>query len=335
MNSSDKNIYTIDDIARELGVSKTTVSRAISGKGRISAQTRSKIRAFIEEHNYRPNAVAKGLAQSRTFNLGFILPDNYMTNDFSFFQQCLMGICDAASDEDYDILLAISGQNNTRQLERIIDNHKVDGIIVSRSIMDSDDIAVIKSKGIPFILVGYSPESDILYIDNDNLSACRDLTALLITRGIRRPALLGGNDTHYVTHSRLHGYEEALQQCGLDIHNELIFLNTDNSTNISKAIDEILLQQADCILCMDDLICNLALLQLNDRGIRIPQDIQIASFYDSTILQHNIPPVTSLKFDARTLGAAACKRLLEKLSGYEITSSMLSGYQIIFRESTR
>ena len=69
METEEKKIYTIEDIARELGVSKTTVSRAISGKGRISQATRDRVRAFIKEHDYRPNVVAKGLAQRKTYNI--------------------------------------------------------------------------------------------------------------------------------------------------------------------------------------------------------------------------------------------------------------------------
>ena len=73
METEEKKIYTIEDIARELGVSKTTVSRAISGKGRISQATRDRVRAFIKEHDYRPNVVAKGLAQRKTYNIALPL----------------------------------------------------------------------------------------------------------------------------------------------------------------------------------------------------------------------------------------------------------------------
>ena len=74
METEEKKIYTIEDIARELGVSKTTVSRAISGKGRISHATRDRVRAFIKEHDYRPNVVAKGLAQRKTYNIALLMP---------------------------------------------------------------------------------------------------------------------------------------------------------------------------------------------------------------------------------------------------------------------
>lgn len=74
--------YTLDDIAKELGVSKTTVSRALSGKGRIGQDTVERIQAFVKEHGYRPNVMAKGLAKNKTYNLGFVIPLEY--SDFSF-----------------------------------------------------------------------------------------------------------------------------------------------------------------------------------------------------------------------------------------------------------
>ena len=92
---------TIDDIARELGVSKTTVSRSISGKGRISETTRKRVLDFIEKNNYKPNLMARGLAQSRTYNIGWVVPgDSEMTMLF-FFQKCMQGVIDAAAEADY------------------------------------------------------------------------------------------------------------------------------------------------------------------------------------------------------------------------------------------
>ena len=331
---TDKNNYTIDDIAKELGVSKTTVSRAISGKGRIGAETRQKVLEFIEEHNYRPNAVAKSLAQSKTFNIGLVLPDNHNTDNFSFFQQCMNGICAVASHRDYDILIAMSGDHSTRQLERILDNHKVDGIIVTRSVMNSAEIALLKAKDIPFIIIGYAPEPNMLYVDNDNQAACTELTSLLMEKGTRSFALLGGDESYYVTRSRLQGYKDAHVRNGLPVNEELIFMNMNDNNDISPAIDKIIQQQTDCIICMDDVICSLALIQLQDRGIKIPQDIQIASYYDSNILARSVPCVTSLHFDARSLGAAACTLLLDALNDQDVRGGTIPGYEICLREST-
>ena len=102
----EKNI-TIADVAEALGVSKTTVSRAISGKGRIGRETRERVLAYIEEHDYKPNVIAKGLAQSKTYNICVVMPGEYDVVDLTFFQECLFGIQEIAGSMEYDILLSI------------------------------------------------------------------------------------------------------------------------------------------------------------------------------------------------------------------------------------
>ena len=104
MSEQYKNI-TISDVAEALGVSKTTVSRAISGKGRIGEATRQRILEYIEEHDYKPNVIAKGLAQSRTYNICVVMPGNYSLVDLPFFQEIIMGIQEVAGMSEYDILL--------------------------------------------------------------------------------------------------------------------------------------------------------------------------------------------------------------------------------------
>ena len=100
----NKNI-TIADIANALGVSKTTVSRAISGKGRIGNETKERVLAYIVEHNYKPNVIAQGLAKSRTYNIGVVMPGDYCLVDLPFFQNCLTGLHEIAASMGYDILL--------------------------------------------------------------------------------------------------------------------------------------------------------------------------------------------------------------------------------------
>lgn len=89
---NQKNI-TITDIAKELGISKATVSRTISGKGRISTRTKDRVLSYVNEHGYRPNKVAQGLAKSKTYNVGVTLPGDYNLVELLFVQSCLVGIC--------------------------------------------------------------------------------------------------------------------------------------------------------------------------------------------------------------------------------------------------
>jgi len=328
-----KRVYTIDDIARELGISKTTVSRAISGKGRLSEQTRARVLAFIRQHNYRPNAVAKGLAQSRTYNIGLILPGGGQT-DVTFFHECTQGICQAALERDYDVLFIWDDGHSTDQVRRIIDNRKVDGLIATRSEVDSPIISMLKPQRLPFVIIGASADREVLYVDNNNRGACRDLVALLISRGVRRMALLGGSENHCVTHDRLQGFQDACGQGGLAWQEQLVLLGLTSGVQVAQAVERAAGAGAECVVCMDNFICDLALLQLRARGIAVPRDMKLACMYDSPLMAHTFPPVTSLRFDAAELGRRACRTLLALLEGERVESFVLPNYQLLLRDST-
>ena len=322
--------YTLDDIARELGVSKTTVSRAISGKGRVSARTRERVREFIGLHGFRPNAVAKSLAQSRTHNLALLLPGGDAL-DFSFFQQCLQGICDVASQNDHDVLLTM----DESQLERVVANGKADGVIAARSEVDSAAVGLLKAKGIPFVVIGRTRDPDVAYVDNDNRAACRAMTGALLDRGLRRLALLSGDENHAVTRSRREGFLDACRAAGVPESGTLLLRDVTGADRAAAAVDSAAAWGADCIVCMDDRISAVALARLDETGISVPGDVRLASFYDSPVLECVSPPVTSLRFDGTALGREACRALLALLEGGETSGKVLPGYRIMERASTR
>lgn len=329
-------VYTIEDVAKALGVSKTTVSRAISGKGRISQKTREKVEAFIREHDYRPNVLAKGLAQSRTYNLGLLLPADYTVTEFPFFKECMEGICEAAACYNYDILVDILSVHNHDGKLRMVINHKVDGVILSRAMVkDSAALKFLKEKNMPFVMVGATEDKNILWVDNQNLEGSRELTEILLHKGLKRLALLGGSPEHMVTVSRMNGFLEGHKNCGIEPDPGLIFQGTENYIQVSAALDQIMETGADGIVCMDDVITGMLLGCAQEKNIRIPQDIRVASFYDSKRLELYRPMVTSLHFETKELGKKACLMLLENLgeniSGQEPNLS----YQVILRESTK
>ncbi|MCC8100096.1 MAG: LacI family transcriptional regulator [Clostridiales bacterium] len=298
----ERHIDTIDDIARELGVSKTTVSRAISGKGRLSTATRAKVLAYIEAHNYRPNAVAKSLAQSKSYNLGLVLPVELMEGETAFSQACMSGICEEASARDYDVVLSMVSDQDTVQMERLISRRKVDGLIVSRSTVESPMVDLLKEQEFPFIVVGYTPDQTLLTVDNENRKACRDFTRQLLDRGLRRLMLLGGGESHYVTQERRIGFEEAHRQAGVPLSQAQMFHGVTDIETTRQALEAALAQGADCLVCMDDFICHLALILLRERQVSIPEDVSIVSFYDSRRLEYNTPPSPAYGLTPRRWG---------------------------------
>lgn len=335
MNMEEGKAYTIEDIARELGVSKTTVSRAISGKGRISSATRERVMMFIEAHDYHPNVLAKALAQRKTYNIGLILPAEYAVTEFRFFRDCMNGICEMASSCNYDVIISMTDGQDLSQIQRIAANRKVDGMIISRSTKDSTIRSFLKEKQIPFVVIGPALDVDVQYVDNQNMEAGRELVEIMLMKGMRRLALIGGQPNHMVTESRRQGFMKAHEDQGIVPEEGLILLGVDNHVKAMKAVKRSLELGADGIVCMDDFITGLVLGCLREKGIRIPEEIKVASLYDSTQLEYNIPPVTSLWFDTKELGRSACRLLLTQLGETVEEEAHGPNYQVILRESTK
>ena len=153
---------TIDDVANELGISKTTVSRAISGKGRVSPKTREMVLGYIETHNFKPNAMARGLAKQKTYNIGVVCPTDYEIFDFPFFHMCLRGISEVTSARGYDILISMVDGSNLTNLRRIVEDRKVDGVILTRTIFNDPLAAYLKETEFTFVVIGSSPDESLI-----------------------------------------------------------------------------------------------------------------------------------------------------------------------------
>ncbi len=330
----DKNL-TIADVAEALGVSKTTVSRAISGKGRISESTKEKVRAYMEENNYKPNVIAQGLAKSRTYNIGVVMPSDYGVEDLSYFQNCLVGLQEMAASKGYDIILTVGSNNDLTQLQRIISNRKVDGVILMRTLREDAAVKFLMERKIPFVVIGLSEYDDVIQVEQNHYAGCKELTTMLLMKQVKRIALIGGSDEHMVTLNRLRGFKEAYKELGLDVPEDMIYLNQDNTVMIERAVDSIFLQKADCILCMDDKICSVVLNKLQREDVIVPDDIKIASFFDSMILKHHVPAITSLSFDVKEAGRVAGSTLIDMLDSKKPEKVTLLGYKVVLKDSTR
>ncbi len=326
---------TIDDIARELNISKTTVSRALSGKGRISDSTRQRVMAYASDVNYKPSAIAQSLATSRTMNIGFVMPDESDVMDMPFFQTCIWGITTMATRMDYDVFISMVNSRDITGLERLVENHKVDGLLLGRTYTNDKAIAYLQKKKVPFVTIGSTDVPGVIQVDNNDRGGCTDLTSLLLLKGLRRLALVGGNSTHVVNTNRLNGYLDGFKRAGITPDESLIHMDVTGMYLIEKTVKDLLEQRVDCIIGMDDSICNSILTHLGKAGISIPGDIKVASFFNTSILDHNHPSVTSLKFDVAKLGMTACETLFNLINGRSVEPVTLMNYEVLMKESTQ
>ncbi len=331
----ESNRMTISDIAEALHISKTTVSRAISGKGRIGAETREKVLAYIDKYNYHPNPMARGLAQLRTYNIAWVMPGDSGMTDLPFFQRCMLGISEVAAAHDYDILLAMVYDRDMSQLARIVLNHKVDGVILGRTLVEDERVNFLKSMDIPFVVIGSTPVPDVIQIDNDHRAACRELTSILLMKDLKKLALIGGDSNHVVNETRKEGFLEGLRANGLKPEEADIYMDCKERTDVEHAVEDCLRSQADCIICMDDRICSNALEKLKSGGIVIPEQIRVASFYDSILLENSLPAVTSLRYDPRNLGVVAAKNLFRLIAEEAVEEITYLDYEVALKGSTQ
>ena len=332
-----KPSLTIDDIARELGVSKTTVSRAISGKGRISAATRERVQAYIEKHNYKPNASAKSLAESRTYNLALVLPRDFVKLDIPFVRQTMSAICDEAFILNYNVMICLSEGDVSSALVRTLDYRKVDGVIITRTIEDDPILDLLISRDVPVATLGSLPlkyqGKAIVEADHDQLGGCYAFTKAVLAGSHSKTALLGNDLSYIVNQSRLSGFRKACQELQIPMEQTPIRMGINDLESCREAVEELLAMGVRRFLCMDEDICTRTMVALKSNGLSIPGDAQIACFSDTEQLKDAVPPVSALYFDAASLGRAACREFIQALNDEEFDSKPLLGYKIRLRQS--
>ncbi len=326
---------TIAEVAKALGVSKSTVSRAISGKGRISAETVDRVQQYIARHGYKPNAVARGLAQQRTFNIGVVCPIEYDVFNLPFFHKCLRGISEETAAHSYDVLLAIVDGNDFSSLKRSIEGHKMDGVILTRTLYEDPIVEYLLQAEIPFVTIGRTVAPEVIQVDIDHIDACRELTSILLAKGFQRLALIGSRGPLVITDSRYRGFLAAYENAGIPTEEAMIYLDTITEQRIAAIVDEILRKEMQGIICMDEKITTMVMAELKNRNVRVPQDIRLASFYNSKELEQSTPAITAIDVDDEALGSIAVKILLRMIEGDSETGSrFLKNYQVMMREST-
>ena len=332
-----KPSITIDDIARELGVSKTTVSRAISGKGRISAATRERVQACIEAHNYKPNASAKSLAESRTYNLALVLPRDFMKLDLPFIRLSMSAIVEEAFELGYNIMLCLEANCESAPLIRTLDYRKADGVILTRTTEEDPILELLVKRSIPFATLGSLPlkyqGKAVVEADHDQIGGCCAFTKAVLAGHNSRTALLGNDLNYIVNQSRLSGFRMACQELGLPMEQTPIRMGINDLEACREVVEELLAQGVRRFLCMDEDLCVRTMTVLSENGLTIPGDAQVGSFADSEQLKNSHPPVSALYFDGAELARAACRELINALNDNPYNPNPLLGYKIRLRHS--
>ena len=208
--------FTIKDVARISGVSTSTVSLVISGKGYISESTRKKVQKVIDEYNYRPLRSARQLAANRTGNIGFIISDVHLSRSEAFYSRILLGAELEARNYDAYILLSTVPGDMTMpdDIPRFLKGRDVDGVIIAGSVSKLL-INHIYNEKIPSVLIDYSiPGFDIDSVFMDNRQGIKLVVEHLVSQNISRIGFVGGSFYHPSIKERFEGFQVAMEKLG-------------------------------------------------------------------------------------------------------------------------
>lgn len=331
LRNSDK--ITMDVIAQNLQVSKTTVSRAISGKGRVGRETRERVLKYIASLGYKPNSMARALAGSKTYNIGVVIPDTDERGGAPFFKDCLIGVTAASAKRDYETVLAVISDGNYNNLERLVNGRRVDGLVLTRGDKSGKIVSYLREQAMPFVLIGRNSDDDVYQIDSDQKDGCCELTARMLRESPKGVALLSGPKDMDVERLRYEGYAQAFTLAGLKVDESLVFWNSEKK--LDEALDKILESGVNCVACSDDIICLKVMEALKQRGVSVPSRLQVVSFFDSENLESNDVPVTSLHVDTKVLSQKAGDLLIDVLDGKNPDLCNYAKCSVLYRSSFR
>lgn len=328
-------VVNIKKIAEDLGLSTTTVSRAISGNGRIGKKTVERVHAYMAQNQLVPNVYTKCAGERRTNMICVTMPLEEDYAELPYFQKILLSLYDFFSMNGYHVMIIKTTWTDISALKKVVNEHTVDGVVLTRTIADGLEIKFLQEKGIPFVVTGSCEDRTVLQVDVDQLNGCCDLTTSLLRMGIRNLALFMAEKSQVVNRSRYKGFEKAYEQYGLDVDLEMIYDNAGYDSVAESLTLEAVKQGVECILCMDDNICLYVLNALRKHGVEVPRDIKIASFYNSRLLDEYFPSISCVEFDIRKLGSTAGKVLLDRLNGDMSPKKIILGYNVVLKDSTK
>lgn len=328
---------TIKDVAKEANVATSTVSRVLSDNPKISEKTKEKVHAAIKKLNYKPNAIARSLANNKTRILGVILPedaDDILNNPF--FINAMKGMSMYAQRKNYYITYAFSKTSDIerKHLKEIINSNLVDGVILLRVTENDKNIAYLKSIDFPFVVVGRPDSPDeVLWVNNDNTSAMYNVVDKLIKKGHQKIGFVGAIENLNMSKDRFIGYKNALSDNGIEYDDKIVIHKDEFIENEGQSACNELLQNKDitAVVTTDDLIAFGIMKELNKRDIN---NISIVGFNNTPLSAYQNPPLATVDINAYELGYSAAKLLIKNLEGVEdVNRHYIVNTEFIERES--
>jgi len=312
-----KRKVTLKQIAKELDVSISTVSKSLRDSSEISEDTRLKVQAFAKLYNYKPNLIALSLKNKKTKTIGIIIPEIV----HHFFATVISGIEHVANERGYNVIVCLSDESFDKEVinMEMLANGSIDGFIMSLSKetqqrKDFHHISEVINQGMPVVMFD-RVTNDVLcdkVIIDDNLAAYQAVESL-INNGFKKIGLITTVDYVSVGKLRTEGYVKALLSNGIPINNDFI-VKIEDIDNCSNQIEELLTKNdLDSVFAVNELFAVTAIKTAKRLQMKVPEDVAIIGFTDGIISNYSSPSITTVSQNGIKMGNKAAQMLIERL----------------------
>lgn len=320
-----KKKITLKQIARELDVSISTVSKALRDSGEISEDTRQKVQAFAKLYNYRPNNIALSLKNRKTKTIGVIIPEIV----HHFFSKVISGIELVANKRGYNVIIGLSNESFDKEVinMQMLANGSIDGFILSiaKETLQQQDYHHFKetiNQGMPIVM--FDRIVNEIHCDKviiDDLKGSRNAVAKLLSNGCKNVAIITTKDYVNVGKLRTQGYLAALEDYKITPDTNLILkvddelVSEDHLDSLEKQIEGLFqnFKNIDGVFAVNELYAIIAMKVARNLGMKIPEDIQFIGFTDGVLSKHATPSLTTVSQHGQEMGQAAAKLLIDNL----------------------
>lgn len=334
----NKRHTSLKDLAKELEVSISTVSRALKNHPDISAELKQKIKKLAKERNYSPNPLAMGLLRQQTKMIGVIVPDI----NTHFYSSIISGIEKVAKEKGYFIVISSSSESMKKEIESVENllKSRVEGFIVclSQETVEYSHFENLVKNEIPLVFFDRICESlQVPAVEANGQEATKKIIQHFYENGCRRIAYISGPEHLSISQNRKAGYLKGLKECGLAFDSDLL-IHCNLSIEKAKEATQKLLQlknKPDAIFGINDTVAFAAMIEVKKQGFKIPEDVSLAGFTDEF---HSIvvdPPLTSVSHPTFQMGEEAAKLFFELLKNKgSINKRLVLPIDLVIRDSS-
>lgn len=331
---------TIRDVARRAGVSPSTVSKTLNETGAVSPQTAQRIHQAVKALGYQPNARARSFATQSTHLIAFLCDFPY---DAAFVNPHLFEIMRGAQHMlDKNGYALLMKQADPKQAcaytETASAQHQVDGFVLHASVISKKLAALVTRQGIPHIVIGKpNLDSRMCWIDTDNQLSGEQAAHHLLDKGYAQLAVVSGRAEDMISWRRLLGVRSVLKERGIDLDNSRIIQTTSSIADGVRSVKKLLRMrpQPQAVICANNPLALGVLQELQNRGVRVPQDMALITFDSYPFAMFSEPAMTAVDINMYDMGQEAARLMLRKIKHPEVQiQSVTTLPTLIERETT-